>query len=148
MSAPLPDDLLDTLRLSMISGVGPRVRMALMDRFGSARAVLNAAPNELRDVPGVGPKLMRKIAEADHEIDVKAEIDLCRQRGIDIIVEADHRYPAIAEGNSRPAGRAVRARRAETGRCAGSRHRRHAAWNAVRTADCRAVGPARLPGQG
>lgn len=87
------DDLLDTLRLSMISGVGPRVRMALMDRFGSARAVLAAAPSELRDVQGVGPKLMRKIAEADHKIDVQAEIELCRQRGIDIIVEADPRYP-------------------------------------------------------
>ncbi|NLF09347.1 MAG: DNA-protecting protein DprA [Pirellulaceae bacterium] len=87
------DDLLDTLRLSMIPGVGPRIRKALLDRFGSARAVLSAAPSELQQVQGVGPKLMRKIAEADHEIDVQAEIELCRQRNIKILVEADPDYP-------------------------------------------------------
>ena len=87
------DDLLDTLRLSMISGVGPRIRKSLLDRFGSARAVLAAAPSELQQVQGVGPKLVRKIAEADHEIDVQAEIELCRQRNIKILVEADPDYP-------------------------------------------------------
>ncbi len=87
------DSLLDALRLSMISGVGPRIRKALIERFGSARAVLAAAPSELREVQGVGPKLVRKIADADHELDVQAEIDLCRRRGIKILVESDPDYP-------------------------------------------------------
>ena len=33
-----PDDLVDTLRLSLISGVGPRMRQALLERFGSGGA--------------------------------------------------------------------------------------------------------------
>ena len=89
----MQDDLVDTLRLSMISGVGPRIRKSLLERFGSARAVLAAAPGELQSVQGVGPKLVRKIVGADHEIDVMGEIELCRQRDIDILVEADPDYP-------------------------------------------------------
>lgn len=87
------DELVDTLRLSLISGVGPRIRKALLERFGSARAVLMAAPSELREVHGVGPKLTRSIAEADHAIDVEAEIALCREHGIDILTEAHTDYP-------------------------------------------------------
>jgi len=41
---PSHEDLVDSLRLSLISGVGPRIRQALLERFGSARAALAAAP--------------------------------------------------------------------------------------------------------
>ena len=87
------DDLIDTLRLCLVSGVGPRIRKALLERFGTARAALAAAPSELRGVYGVGPKLVQKIAGADHEIDVEAEIALCREHGIDILTEANAAYP-------------------------------------------------------
>jgi DNA processing protein len=87
------DTLVDTLRLCLISGVGPRTRKALLERFGSARAALAAAPSELRSVFGVGPKLVQKIAGADEEIDVEAEIALCREHGIDILTEASDAYP-------------------------------------------------------
>ena len=73
--------------------MGPRIRKALLERFGTARAALAAAPSELREVHGVGPKLTHKIAGADHEIDVEAEIALCREHGIDIVTEADAAYP-------------------------------------------------------
>jgi DNA processing protein len=89
----MPDELVDALRLSLISGVGPRTRKVLLERFGSARAVLAAAPSELRTVEGVGPKLTHKIASAQNDIDVEAEIALCRQHGIDILTEADQAYP-------------------------------------------------------
>ena len=55
--------------------------------------MLAAAPSELREVQGVGPKLTHKIAGADHEIDVEAEIALCREHGIDILTEAHAAYP-------------------------------------------------------
>jgi DNA processing protein len=64
-----------------------------LERFGSARAALAAAPSELRGVFGVGPKLVQKIAGADHEIDVEAEIALCREHGIDILTESSPTYP-------------------------------------------------------
>jgi DNA processing protein len=90
---PSHDELVDSLRLSLVSGVGPRIRKSLLERFGTARAALRAAPSELRDVQGVGPKLMHKIVAADHEIDVEAQIALCREHGIDILTEAHAAYP-------------------------------------------------------
>ena len=45
---PADDELLDTLRLVLVEGVGPRTRQGLMRKFGSARAVLAAAGSELR----------------------------------------------------------------------------------------------------
>ncbi|MEN6450864.1 MAG: DNA-processing protein DprA [Thermoguttaceae bacterium] len=86
-------ELHDTLRLCLIPGVGPTIRRRLLDRFGSPKAVLAAAPSELREVQGVGPKLTHAIAGADHEIDVDAEIAFCREQGIAILTEADAGYP-------------------------------------------------------
>ncbi len=86
-------DLVDMLRLSLISGVGPRTRMALLERFGSPAAVLAAAPSELRAVKGIGPKMLDRFHNADHEVDVSGVIDFCRQKGIDILTEAHPDYP-------------------------------------------------------
>ena len=99
-----PDDLVDTLRLSLIPGVGPRIRQALLERFGSARAALAAAPSELRAVYGVGPKLVGKIAGADHEIDVEAQIALCREHGIDILTTDHASYPRMLREIHDPPG--------------------------------------------
>jgi DNA processing protein len=96
-------DLVDTLRLSLIPGVGPRNRRALLERFGSPKDVLAASPSELREVPGIGPKLCRKIADAD-QIDVEAELELCRAHGVDILVEADEAYPRMLREIHDPPG--------------------------------------------
>jgi DNA processing protein len=93
VSDAVQDDLVDTLRLSMVSGVGPKTRKAILDRFGSARAALAAAPSALREVPGVGPKLAQSIVAANGEVDVEAEIALCREHGIDILIESHAAYP-------------------------------------------------------
>jgi DNA processing protein len=90
---PTHDELVDLLRLSLIPGVGPRTRKALLEKFGSPKAVLAAAPSELREVQGVGPKLTGKIAGADGEVNVEAEIALCREHGIGILTELHDGYP-------------------------------------------------------
>jgi DNA processing protein len=87
------ENLIDTLRLCLINGVGPKMRKTLLERFGSAKAVLEAPLSALREVYGVGPKLLGKIAEADHAIDVEAELALCREKGIEIVTEASESYP-------------------------------------------------------
>jgi DNA processing protein len=92
-SSPSQDDLVDTLRLTLVPGVGPRHRKDLLERFGSAKAVLTASPSELREVHGIGPKTAKSIVEADHALDVEAEIALCREHGIDIVTEAHAAYP-------------------------------------------------------
>jgi DNA processing protein len=87
------DNLADAVRLSMIDGVGPRLRKALLEAFGSASAVLAAAPADLRRVPGIGAELTRRIAVAKDDIDVQAELDLCAAHGIAILSEQDADYP-------------------------------------------------------
>jgi DNA processing protein len=101
---PKPDELLDTLRLAMVQGVGPRIRRALLERFGSARAVLAAAPSELREVQGVGPKLARGIADAVEQIDAEQEIVTCREHRIEILTESHPGYPRMLREIHDPPG--------------------------------------------
>lgn len=101
--APEPDTLADMLRLTMISGVGPRTRKALLERFGSARGVLAASGSDLKEVEGVGPKLATKILMAD-ELDVEGEIAICQKHGIRIIVESDPAYPRALKEIHDPPG--------------------------------------------
>ena len=48
--------------LSLVPGVGPRIRQKLLAHFGSAEAVLVAAVSDLREVPGIGPARLAKLA--------------------------------------------------------------------------------------
>ncbi len=92
----MPDhdaELIDTVRLSLVDGVGPRIRRRLLDRFGDPRAALAAAPSELREVEGVGAKLTERIIRAANEIDAEGEIAYCCDRGIAILTEAHAEYP-------------------------------------------------------
>ena len=98
------EDLIDTLRLTLIPGVGPRMRQALLERFGSARAVLAAAPSELQSVRGVGPKLMRKITADAESIDVRQEIATCREHGIEIVTQSHPQYPRLMHEIHDPPG--------------------------------------------
>ncbi|MCH8924229.1 MAG: DNA-protecting protein DprA [Planctomycetes bacterium] len=101
----MPDDtLIDQLRLCMISGIGPRLRQALLERFGSAAAVLQAAPSALCEVSGVGAKLSRAISLSGEQVDVEAEIERCRSGGIDIVTDEDDRYPRMLQEIHDPPG--------------------------------------------
>ena len=104
IAGPTEEELADMLRLSLIPGVGPRTRQTLLAKFGSPRAVLAAAPSELRALHGVGPKLTRKIAAADCEVDVEEEIALCREHGVDILTEAHAAYPRMLREIHDPPG--------------------------------------------
>lgn len=99
-----PEDLVDAVRLSLISGVGPRLRKALLEEFGTAAAVLSAAPSDLRRVQGIGPELTRRIAVAREDIDVQAELDLCAANGIAILSECDPAYPRALKEIHDPPG--------------------------------------------
>ncbi len=85
--------LADALRLALVAGIGPRLRKALLEEFGTASGVFAAAAADVRRVPGIGTQLARRIAVARDEIDVQAEIELCAAHGIRILTDQEADYP-------------------------------------------------------
>ena len=96
--------LRDTLTLCLIPGVGPRTRRSLLDRFATPAAVLAASADQLRQVPGVGRELTSRILRARQEIDVDREIGLCAQNQVEIVTEAEPRYPRLLREIPDPPG--------------------------------------------
>jgi DNA processing protein len=99
-----PNDLADTLRLSLVPGIGPRLRQALLERFGTPSAVFAAPQSELRAVPGIGTKLATAVRRAAQEIDVAAEIEFCRKQRVDIVPLGSPAYPRALEEICDPPG--------------------------------------------
>lgn len=88
-------ELIAEIRLALIPGVGPRLRHTLLEAFGSAQAVLNAAPNQLRSIAGIGTTLVSRIVSANTDIDAEAEFDLCRRNKIGILPRCCAGYPKL-----------------------------------------------------
>jgi DNA processing protein len=87
------DELVDSVRLSLVSGVGPLLRKALVEQFGSPAAVLAADRDALQRVEGIGPKISARIVVAKDEIDAEAELRLAAEHGIDVLTDASDDYP-------------------------------------------------------
>lgn len=87
------DALVDLVRLTLVPGLGPRMQRALLDRFGSGTAVLNASTNDLRSVAGIGPKIATAITDADTRAAAESMLDRCREAGVDLLVEGADDYP-------------------------------------------------------
>ena len=86
-------ELLDLIRLTSVPGVGPKTSRALLERFGSAGAILRAPEAAVREVAGVGTKLAAKIARATREVDAAADLALCRRLGVTPIAQGADGYP-------------------------------------------------------
>src|SRR5690242_4743586 len=89
----MTDELLDYLHLSLTTGIGPRLRTQLLQRFGTPSAVLAAPPVELREVPGIGPELARRLAVAREESGAADELEYCRNSGIQVLTQRCNGYP-------------------------------------------------------
>lgn len=87
------DDRVDSVRLALVSGVGPLLRKALIERFGTSAAVLAASRDELQNVEGIGPKISARIVAATEEIDAEGELRLAAEHGIDVLIESGDDYP-------------------------------------------------------
>lgn len=95
MSQPKVDPgLLDLIRLTLVTGVGPLTYRALMEQFGSATRILSAPESQLKQVDGVGPKLAARLSAARRETDPEVELALCGQYGVTPIPASDPAYPA------------------------------------------------------
>jgi DNA processing protein len=91
--AHFSSELVDNVRLSLVSGVGPLLRKALLEHFATPTAVLTASRDELQRVDGIGPKTAARIVAAKDEIDAELELRIAADHSIDVLTEADADYP-------------------------------------------------------
>ena len=82
------------LRLNLVPGIGPRIYSDLIETFGSPEKALAAAPADLRNVRGVGAKLVSSIVNADGTVNVDQLISVCKANDIEIIDRDSATYPA------------------------------------------------------
>lgn len=102
-AAPIPPGLADSVRLSMVHGIGPRLRCLLLSAFGSPAAVFQATAAELRMIPGIGPKAVDQL-NAANQLDAEAEIRAAWDRGIDVLTDQSDSYPRLLREIPDPPG--------------------------------------------
>ena len=81
------------LRLHMTKGIGARTYQSLLERFGSSTAILDARRRELEAVSGIGPKLATAVVETSRDIDIESEINLAKEKNVQIIPYTSDQYP-------------------------------------------------------
>jgi DNA processing protein len=94
VSSPVSSDVRDLLALHLVPGLGPRLTAALLERFGSAAAVLRASPDQLREVPRIGSTLAAALREGVARADVDAELAQMERHDVDLLALGSADYPA------------------------------------------------------
>jgi DNA processing protein len=93
MSTPLTPDLRALLALGLVPGIGNRLTTALLERFGSAEAILQSTAEQLAQVPHIGGKIARDLAEAFRALDVDAELELMAKHGVWFVARLRPGFP-------------------------------------------------------
>jgi DNA processing protein len=93
-TASIPAELRPLLILHLVPGLGPRLTAALLERFGSAEAILRAGPEELAEVPHIGAKLARDFHDGMRRADVDAELAALAQHDVRLLALGTPDYPA------------------------------------------------------
>lgn len=86
-------DTLDSLALSLVTGVGPRLQAALLERFGTPRSVLQQNAASLLTVPGIGPQLAASLTEPDLRSNAEAVLAECRRLNVDLLCGEHPEFP-------------------------------------------------------
>lgn len=84
------------LRLSLTPGLGPRLVSALLERFGSPAAVLQATAAELQSVPHLGPKVANQLLAAWREQDavLAQELAAVAQAQVTVLGRTSAAFPS------------------------------------------------------
>lgn len=91
------EELLDSLRMHLVPGIGPRHSQLLLDYFGSPQAVLRATSEQWQQVEGIGPKIAMSLAAAKLGREAEAELAEARKLGVRLLRRHTAEYPkAIA----------------------------------------------------
>ncbi len=80
--------------LSLVRHLGGKTLDALLERFGSAGAILDATPAALRQVSGVGAKTAAAIRQIDL-MQIEQHLRHWQQQGVQAIPKDHDQYPAL-----------------------------------------------------
>lgn len=97
-------EMLAQVRLACVPGIGGKFRRLLLERFGSPEGVFAATEKELASVARLGPKLAGSISRLALDGTAEAVIALCRDRGIDMLIEGADDYPGLLARIDDPPG--------------------------------------------
>jgi len=87
------EERLAALRLHLVTGIGPRLFAAMVERFGSAKAASEASAADLAQVPWIGPDSAARLREGIQRAEPEAELQKARSEGVTIVVRAEPEYP-------------------------------------------------------
>ena len=89
-----PDELRALLALRLVPGIGPRLLSALLDRFGSAVAAIQASPAQLETVPHLRGEVASRLAQAARDSGVDTELGLLARHKATVLARGTPAYPA------------------------------------------------------
>lgn len=87
-------DLEPLVALNLTGLVGAVLHRRLVERFGSAKAALQAPEIQLKGVQGVGDVTAKAIADVARSGAARKELDRCAEGGIQILAHGTPAYPA------------------------------------------------------
>jgi DNA processing protein len=81
--------------LNMLPQIGPVRVGRLLEVFGTAQGILQAKPQELRRIQGIGRHVAESLATWETQVDPAVEVDRARRFGAAIITQSDLSYPEL-----------------------------------------------------
>lgn len=102
MAVPVSAEVRNLLTLSLVSGIGPRLTAALLERFGTAEAALRASIAELCTIPYLTPRLAEAIQEARGSTEAAAELERMDRHGVRLVALGSPEYPASLKNIADP----------------------------------------------
>lgn len=85
---------IEHLRWALTPDVGPILFGRIIERFGSAQAALGARAAELERIDKIGAAKAYAIARGCEQADIRQEITLAAEHGVQILCRDDEAYPA------------------------------------------------------
>lgn len=86
---------IDYLQLTLTTGIGPRTLETLLTRFGTASVVLQASPQDLAEVEGVGVALSRRIRSSEFRDLALSVFSFCEDKDVRILFPWEQEFPRL-----------------------------------------------------
>ena len=81
------------IALNQLPVTGPVKVRRLLESFGTAENILKQSSSSLQQVQGIGPEAAKLITEWQDHTDPAAELDLAKERNIQVLTQQDEDYP-------------------------------------------------------